>query len=44
MQQNSKCKLCGDEDETVNHMISKCNKLAQKEYKSRSDWMGKVIL
>ena len=42
-QQNSKCRLCGDRDETINHIISKCSKLAQKEYKTRYDWVGKVI-
>ena len=39
-QQNSKCRLCGDRDETINHIISEC--IAQ-EYKSRHDWIGKVI-
>ena len=42
-QQNSKCRLCGDRDETNNHIISECNKLAQKESKTRHDWVGKVI-
>ena len=42
-QQNSKCGLCGDRDETINHIISECSKLAQKEYKTRHDWVGKVI-
>ena len=42
-QQNSKCRLCGDRDETINHKISECNKLAQKEYKVRHDWVIKVI-
>ena len=42
--QNSKCRLCGDRDETINYIISECNKLAQKEYKTRHDWVGKVIL
>ena len=42
-QQNSKCRLCGDRDETINHIISECSKLAQKEYKTRHDWVGKVI-
>ena len=32
-----------DRDERVNHIISKCSKLAQKEYKTRHDWVGKVI-
>ena len=42
-QKNSKCRLCGDRDETINHIISECSKLAQKEYKARHDWVGKVI-
>ena len=42
-QQNSKCRLCGDRDETINHIISECSKLAQKEYKARYDWVGKVL-
>ena len=37
-QQNSKCRLCGDRDETINHIISECSKLAQREYKARHDW------
>ena len=40
-QQNSKCRLCGDRDEKINH-ISECSKLAP-EYKARHDWVGKVI-
>ena len=35
--------LCGDRGETLNHIISECSKLAQKEYKTRHDWIGKVI-
>ena len=27
-QQNSKCRLCGDRDETINNIISECSKLA----------------
>ena len=42
-QQNSKCRLCGDRHETINHIISECSKLAQKEFKARHDWVGKVI-
>ena len=42
-QQNSKCRLCGDRDETINHIISECRKLPQKEYKTSHDWVGKVI-
>ena len=32
-QQNSKCRLCGDRDETINQIISECRKLPLKEYK-----------
>ena len=38
--QNSKCWRSGDR---VNHIISECSKLAQKEYESRNDWAGKVF-
>ena len=41
-QQNSKSRLCSDKDEMINH-ISECSKLAQKEYKTKRDWVGKLI-
>ena len=41
-QQNSKCRLCVDE--TVNYIKSECNKLAQKEYKTRRYNAKKMIL
>ena len=44
LQQNSKCRLCSDRDETINHIVSECSKLAQKEYKARHDWVGKVMI
>ena len=40
IKQNSKCRLCGDRNKTI---ISECSKLAQKEYKTRDDWVGKGI-
>ena len=27
----------------INHIIRECSKLAQKEYDTRHDWVGKVI-
>ena len=27
MQQNRRCRLCGDRDEAINHIINKCSKL-----------------
>ena len=41
--QNSRYRLCGDRDETINHMISECKKLAQKVYTTRHDLVGKLI-
>ena len=39
---NSKCRLCGDRDEMINY-VSGCNQLAQKEYKTWRNWLGKMI-
>ena len=39
---NSKCRWYGDREEMINHIISECSKLAQKEYKTRHDWVGKM--
>ena len=41
-QQNSRCRLCVDQEE-MSYYISECSKLAQEEYKTRYDWVGKVI-
>ena len=41
--QNSKCRLCVGRDETLNHIISECSKLVQKEYKTRHGWVSKII-
>ena len=40
-QQNSRCRLCGDRDETINHITSGCSKLAQKKYENRHDGWAK---
>ena len=29
--------------EIIHHVINKCSTLAQKEYKTRHDWVGKLI-
>ena len=42
-QGNSKCRMCQQSDEAINHILSECPKLAQKEYKRRHDWVGKRI-
>ena len=42
-QENSKCELYCNRGESINHIISECSKLAQKEYKTRHDRVGKGI-
>ena len=32
-QENIKCRMCGKAEESVNHVLSECSNLAQKEYK-----------
>ena len=43
MQKNSKCRLCGDKNETVNHIISKYRKKAQMKYKTRLHGKGDLL-
>ena len=42
-QQESKCRMCGQVDESVNHILSECSKIAQKEYERQYDWVGKKV-
>ena len=35
-----KCRMCGKSAETVGHVMSACDKLAQRDYKRRHDRMG----
>jgi hypothetical protein len=38
-----KCRICGAEGETIEHIISSCTILAQSEYKKRHDIFAKII-
>ena len=40
---SKKCRMCGERDETVMHLISECEKLAQGEYKKRHDRVASII-
>ena len=42
-QGDSFCRLRGKVDESIDHIVSGCNKLAQKEYKRRHDNLGKIV-
>ena len=42
-QGDSLCRMCRKVDETIDHIVSGCSKLAQKEYKRRHDNLGKIV-
>ena len=42
-QLNSKCWLCCGRNEVVIHIISEWRKQTQKEYKSKHDWVGRMV-
>ena len=35
--------MCRKVDESIDHIVSSCSKLAQKEYKRRHDNLGKIV-
>ena len=39
---DSLCTVCKKVDESIDHFVSGCSKLAQKEYKRRDDKLGKT--
>ena len=39
----SKYGLCSNRNENINHTTTEYSKLAQKEYKTKHVWFGKVI-
>ena len=42
-QKDTLCRLCKKADENIDHVVSGCSKLAQKEYKRRHDNLGKIV-
>ena len=40
---SAKCRLCGIMDETIDHLVSSCSYLAQKEYKRRHDCIASLV-
>ena len=41
LQKQTKCRMCGRHDETINYIASEHLKLAQREYKRRHNWIGR---
>ena len=37
------CRICGEKDESMGHMVEGCSKLAQAEYKHRHDNVARMI-
>ena len=42
-QEQKKCRMCSRADETIDHIVSECPKLARGEYKRRNDWVERRI-
>ena len=42
-QGDSLCRVCRKVDESIDHIVSGCSKLVQKEYKRRHDKLGKIV-
>ena len=42
-QGDSLCRVYRKVDESIDHIVSGCSKLAQKEYKRRHDNLGKIV-
>ena len=42
-QEDSKCRICGKADKSIDHLLRECSIMTYKEHKRRHDWMGKKI-
>ena len=42
-QKHTPCRMCKKADESIDHVVSGCSKLAQKECKRRHDNLGKIV-
>ena len=42
-QEQTKCRMCSRADKTINHNVSECPKLTQKEYTRKHVWIGRCI-
>ena len=42
-QKDTLCRLYKKADQSIDHVVSSCSKLTQKEYKRRHDNLGKIV-
>ena len=42
-QGDSLCRVCRKVDESIDHIVSRCSKLGQNEYKRRHNNLGKIV-
>ena len=40
---SEKCRMCGERDESITHLIAECKKMAQKGYKQRHDNIARIV-
>ena len=40
---SEKCRICGERDKSITHLISECKNLAQKEYNQRHDNIARIV-
>ena len=40
---SEKCRMCGQRDESVSHIVAECSKMAQSDYKARHDNVGRIV-
>ena len=38
-----KCRMCGERDASITHLIAECKKLAQKKYKQRNNNIARIL-
>ena len=41
--QSPLCRICDKKSESISHIVSECEKLAQKEYKRRHDNVARIV-
>ena len=40
---SEKCRICGERNESITHLIAECRKIARKGYKQRHDNIARIV-